>query len=40
MVNPGNIGGKKRKDEEIARPNVKVEVKTFNRDPTKGGATE
>ncbi len=36
-INPGNVHGKK-KDEEIAKPNVKVEVKTFNRD-AKGGAT-
>ena len=38
-LNPGTLGGgKKKKDEELARPNVKVEVKTFNRD-AKGGAT-
>jgi len=37
-INPGNISGKKKED-EIAKPNVKVEVKTFNRDVTKGGAT-
>lgn len=36
-INPGNIGGKK-KEEEIAKPHVKMEVKTFNRD-VKGGAT-
>jgi len=36
-INPGNLGGKK-KDEEIAKPHVKMEVKTFNRD-VKGGAT-
>jgi hypothetical protein len=35
-INPGNLGGKKK--EEIAKPNSKIEVKTFNRD-AKGGAT-
>lgn len=37
-INPGNVAGKKKAEDEVARPNVKVEVKTFNRD-AKGGAT-
>lgn len=36
-INPGNITGNKD-SKEIAKPNTKVEVKTFNRD-AKGGAT-
>ncbi|TNV74304.1 hypothetical protein FGO68_gene4406 [Halteria grandinella] len=36
-LNPGSLGGKKK--DELAKPNVKVEVKTFNRD-AKGGATQ
>ena len=34
-LNPNNIHGNNKK--EIAKPNAKVEVKTFNRD-AKGGA--
>ena len=30
---------KAKKDEELAKPHVKMEVKTFNRD-VKGGATQ
>lgn len=36
-LNPGTLQGGQKK--EIAKPNAKVEVKTFNRD-AKGGATE
>ena len=37
-INPGSLhGGAKGKD-ELAKPNVKMEVKTYNRD-AKGGAT-
>jgi hypothetical protein len=36
-LNPGTLAGKKQ--EELAKPGVKVEVKTFNRD-AKGGATQ
>ena len=36
-LNPGSLHGGQKK--EIAKPNAKVEVKTFNRD-AKGGATE
>lgn len=35
-LNPGSLHGAQKK--EIAKPNTKVEVKTFNRD-AKGGAT-
>jgi hypothetical protein len=35
-INPGSLNGKKK--EEMAKPNAKIEVKTFNRD-VKGGAT-
>ena len=38
-LNPSTLHGQKKKEEEIAKPNVKVEVKTFNRD-TRGGATQ
>ena len=38
-INPGTIGGKK-KDEELAKPHVKMEVKTFNRDVKVGAPTE
>ena len=34
-LNPASVAGREKK--EIAKPNVKVEVKTFNRDE-KGGA--
>jgi predicted RNA-binding protein with RPS1 domain len=34
-INPGTLNGKKK--EEMAKPNAKIEVKTFNRD-AKGGA--
>ncbi len=34
-INPGTLHGKKK--EEMAKPNAKIEVKTFNRD-AKGGA--
>jgi hypothetical protein len=36
-INPGTLGGKK-KEEELAKPHVKMEVKTFTRD-VRGGAT-
>ena len=36
-ITPGSLQGKK--DKEIAKPNAKVEVKTFNR-AIGGGATE
>lgn len=36
-LNPSSLHGGQKK--EIAKPNAKVEVKTFNRD-AKGGATE
>lgn len=35
-LNPGSLGGNKK--EEMAKPNAKVEVRTYNRD-AKGGAT-
>jgi hypothetical protein len=35
-INPGTLNGKKK--DEMAKPNAKIEVKTFNRD-VKGGAT-
>ena len=38
-LNPGNVGGNKKKDEELAKPHAKVEVRTFNRD-VNGGATQ
>jgi len=37
-LNPGTIGKGGKDKKELAKPNTKVEVKTFNRD-TKGGAT-
>ena len=36
-INPGSLNGKKK--EEMAKPNAKIEVKTYNRD-IKGGATQ
>lgn len=39
-LNPGNLDGSKPKNpDEIAKPNAKIEVKTFNRG-AHGGATE
>lgn len=38
-LNPGTIGAGGKEKKELAKPNAKVEVKTFNRD-AKGGATE
>jgi len=39
VLNPSNVGGQGKPKEEIAKPNSKIEVKTFNRGQH-GGATE
>ena len=37
-INPGTLNGKDAENKEIAPPNAKIEVKTFNRG-AQGGAT-
>jgi len=38
-INPGSLHKGQTDSKELAKPNAKIEVKTFNRDP-KGGASE